>query len=255
MTPASTDPPTLDRALDLVRFLRAGCSWDAEQTPKSLVRYLIEETFEVVAAIHSGDRHALRDELGDLLLNLAFQIVIAEEDEAFTAEEVTAGLEDKMRRRHPHLYGDGAAVGWEESKRREGRAPNESMLTDVPRGVPPTLRAQRLQERASEVGFDWPDSRGALAKLSEEIEELRAVASSADAPEGRVREELGDVLFSAVNVARMLGVSPADALEGTNRKFEQRFAEVERAVRTSGREWSTFTLAELDAFWDAAKGA
>ena len=244
----------LDRALDLVRFLRASCPWDAKQTPESLVPFLIEETFEVVAAIRSGDRLGLEDELGDLLLNLAFQVVIAEERAEFDAEAVVGGLERKMRRRHPHLYGDGDAVSWAELKRREGPGPTGSRLNGVSAGLEPLLRALKLQEGAAEVGFDWKEPGGALSKLSEEVVELRAAATDAEPDRGSIREELGDVLFSVVNVARLLGVSPAEALSESNRKFERRFAGVEERVRASGRDWSRYTLDELDVFWEAAKG-
>jgi len=245
--------PRLDRALDLVRFLRAECPWDAKQTPESLVPFLIEETFEVAAAIRGGDRAGLGDELGDLLLNLAFQIVIGEERRDFDAETVVLGLERKMRRRHPHLYGDGEAVSWEESKRREGGDRTASRLEAVSAGLEPLLRALKLQEGAGEVGFDWKEPTGALTKLFEEVEELKAAAIDPTQDQESVREELGDVLFSVVNVARLLGISPGEALTESNRKFERRFAVVEARVAASGRDWSTFSLEELDRFWDAAK--
>lgn len=162
-------------------------------------------------------------------------------------------MEEKMRRRHPHLYGDGEAASWETLKRLEGRPGKTPLLSGVSSGLEPLTRALQLQRVAGTVGFDWKAPEGALRKLTEEIEELRSVAQSTDGPSEAIRDELGDVLFSAVNVARLLGISPAEALEASNRKFERRFADVERDVERSGRAWSTFTLEELDHFWDQAK--
>src|SRR5690606_19726999 len=167
-----TDPPRLDRALDLVRFLRIHCPWDAAQTPRSLLPYLLEEAHEVAEAVGDGDDEALRGELGDLLLNLAFQIVLAEERCAFDAESVVRRLEEKMRRRHPQIYGEGEAEAWEALKARE-RGPRASILADLPRGLDPLSRAHWIQERVSAVGFDWADARGAFEKVAEELEEVR----------------------------------------------------------------------------------
>ena len=244
---------SLDRALDLVRFLRAECPWDARQTPQTLIPYLIEEAFEVVSAIRDEDGPGLEDELGDLLLNLAFQIVIAEESDRFDAESVTRGLERKMRARHPHLYGDGEAVSWEELKKRETEEAAGSQLDGVSKGLEPLLRALKLQQAAGQVGFDWKEPSGALSKLSEEVDELMAAANTPNRDADAIREEIGDVLFSVVNVARLLGTSPTEALQASNRKFERRFSRVEREVIASGRRWSAFTLEELDRFWEAAK--
>src|SRR5690554_772795 len=182
--------PRLDRALDLVRFLRAHCPWAAAQTPSTLLPYLLEEAHEVADAVAEQDDAALPGELGDLLLNLAFQIVLAEERGAFDAEAVVSQLEEKMRRRHPHLYG-GEAEAWEALKARErgGR----SVLDGLSRRLDPLSRAHRIQERVSSVGFDWADARGAFEKVAEELEEVRQALEQGGEP--ALEEELGDLLF------------------------------------------------------------
>lgn len=242
----------LDRALALVEFLRARCSWDAAQTPVSLTRYLLEEAHEVAGAIAGGDPEALRGELGDLLLNVAFQVVIGEESGAFTREEVVAGLEQKMRRRHPHLYGLGDAEPWETLKARErGGAASASILDEVPAGLDPLLLAFRIQDRVAKVGFDWDDARGALDKVREEADEIAHELNEADAD--RLHDEVGDLLFAAVNLARLAGVHPSAALAGANAKFARRFRALEELAETRGVVWGQATLPELDALWDEVK--
>jgi len=249
--PGSTPPqPTLERALELVRFLRENCPWDAAQTPESLVPYLLEEAHETADAIAEHDEALLQSELGDLLLNLAFQIVLAEEREAFTAEDVVATLEAKMRRRHPHLYGDGPAVPWEELKARE-RAPEASVLDGLAKALDPLSRAQRIQERVSAVGFDWNDHLGALDKVTEEVAEVREAIESGTAD--HVEEELGDLLFSVVNLARLAGAHGATALSRANRKFTARFQALEELAKQRGIVLGQATLAELDQLWDEIK--
>jgi len=246
-------PPQLDRALDVVRFLRAHCSWDAEQTPRSLVRHLLEEAHEVVDAIHADEADRLCDELGDLLLNLAFQVVIAEENERFDAEAVAAGLEDKMRRRHPHLYGLGAPQDWEVLKARERQSvdPSSSALDGIPGALDAAHKAHRLQQRAAAVGFDWPDASGALAKLHEELAEVEKARADPEALE----EELGDLLFSVMNVTRLSGLHGADVLSRANQKFERRFRRMEALARNAGTPLESLTLEAMDALWDEAKRA
>ncbi len=239
---------TLDRALDLVRFLRASCEWDAEQTPESLVRHLLEESHEVADAIHGGSPQTLAGELGDLLLNLAFQIVIAEERRQFDAEAVVAALEGKMKRRHPHLYGLGDQVPWDELKARE-RSDGESALDGVPEGYDPLHKAYRLGELASGVGFDWPRPEPALDKVGEEVEEIRASLGSGEG----LADELGDLLFAAVNVVRLAGHQPGVVLERANRKFSERFRRVESLVQASGQRLDALDLAGLDALWEQVK--
>jgi MazG family protein len=242
----------LDRALALVEFLRAGCPWDAAQTPASLTRYLLEEAHEVAAAIGAGDPAALRGELGDLLLNVAFQVVIGEETGAFSREDVVAGLEQKMRRRHPHLYGLGPAEDWDAIKRRErGGAGSASVLDGVPAGLDPLLRAFRVQESVARVGFDWDDPRGAWEKVREETDEVGRELDAADP--GRLEDELGDLLFAAVNLARLCGAHPAAALSRANAKFERRFRALEGLAQERGVVFGRATLAKLDGLWDEVK--
>ncbi len=243
------NPGTLDRALALVRFLRRHCDWDAEQTPASLVRHLLEEAHETAAAIRGGNAGALCRELGDLLLNLAFQIVIAEETDAFDAEDVAAGLERKMVRRHPHLFSGGPAASWEEIRRRErGDGP---LLDGVMDGLDPVVAAHRIQERVAGVGFDWDDPRPALVKLREEAGELEH--SLAGGREEEVEAEVGDLLFSVVNVARLCGVHAADALDAANRKFTRRFTRLEALAHERERDFEALDLPAMDALWDEVK--
>lgn len=251
--PAGPEGGVLDRALALVEFLRARCPWDAAQTPASLTRYLLEEAHEVAGAIADGDAAALRGELGDLLLNVAFQVVIGEETGAFTREDVVRGLEQKMRRRHPHLYGLGDAEPWERIKARERaeRPPGESILDEVPGGLDPLLRAFRVQDRVARVGFDWPDPRGAWQKVREEAEEIGRELDEAD-PD-RLEDEVGDLLFAAVNLARLAQVHPSAALTRANAKFARRFRALERLAAERGVVFGRAALEELDVLWDEVK--
>lgn len=245
------EPPRLDRALALIRFLRAHCSWDAAQTPQSLIPYLLEEAHEVAEAIGDGDDEALASELGDLLLNVAFQIVLAEERGAFDAETVVRGMEEKMRRRHPHLYG-GEKESWEVLKAREraGKvAP--SLLSGVPRGLDPLSRAHRIQERVSAVGFDWADAKGAFEKVAEEVEEVRQALEAEPSP--ALEEELGDLLFAVVNLTRLAGAHALNALQRANRKFTARFEALERLAAERGVVLGEATLEELDTLWEEVK--
>jgi len=238
----------LGRAVALVRDLRTRCPWDAAQTPQTLRPYLVEETLELDQAIRHDDPGAVREELGDLLLHVAFQIVIAEERGQFGAEEVTRGLEEKMWRRHPHLFGLGdKPASWEHGKREGGRGMGGT-LAGLPPTLPPLLMAYRLQERAAGVGFDWPDARGPMEKVKEETAELEHEVAS----EG-VAEEVGDLLFAVVNLARKLGIEPGQALERANDKFRGRFAAVERLASERGLELGRASLADLDAIWDEVK--
>ncbi|MBM4185270.1 MAG: nucleoside triphosphate pyrophosphohydrolase [Gemmatimonadetes bacterium] len=243
-------PGALDRALALVRFLRAECEWDRAQTAASLIPHLLEETHEVVDAIHGGDAHALEGELGDLLLNLAFQIVVAEEAEEIDAESVYRRLEAKMVARHPHLFGDGVRRNWESLKASE-RAEDEGVLSGVAKGLDPLTKAYRIQERVARVGFDWEDHRGALDKVVEELGEVREALGS-EIP-SRVDEELGDLLFAVVNLSRLAGTHPTTALARANRKFHERFEKLERLARERGVDMESAGLAALDSLWDEVK--
>ena len=247
------NPVQLDRALALVRFLRASCPWDAAQTPSSLIPYLLEEAHETSEAITAGDDAELKSELGDLLLNIAFQIVLAEERGAFTGEDVVAHLEAKMRRRHPHLYGDGPPRKWEELKAEERAAENReaTLLSGLSKSLDPLSRAHRIQERVSTVGFDWADARGAFEKVAEELEEVREAMQAE--PSDALEEELGDLLFAVVNLTRLSGTHSLHALQRANQKFTQRFDALEMLARERGVELGKASLAELDALWEVVK--
>lgn len=240
----------LGRALALVRFLRERCPWDARQDPRTLRPYLLEEAHEVADAIAAGDDDALAGELGDLLLNLAFQVVLAEEREAFDAAEVVARLETKMADRHPHIYGDAEEpADWEELKARErGGDP----FAGVPSGLEPLARALRLQERAAAHGFDWTDASGPLRKVLEEAGELAALLE-VEAPDAEVEEELGDLLFAAVNLGRWLDVHPSTALLGALEKFQRRVREVWRRAAEAGVDPGEASLEKLDGIWEEVK--
>jgi MazG family protein len=247
----------LGRALGLVRDLRLRCPWDRAQSPQSLRPYLVEEALELDQAIQTDDPEAMRDELGDMLLHLAFQIVIGEERSQFNAEVVTRTLEEKMWRRHPHLFGDGRVslsdhAGWELAKRREPRSGGKrGTLAGLPPTLPPLLMAYRLQERAAGIGFDWPDAKGPLEKVKEETAELEKEQGAGSREQ--VEAELGDLLFAAVNLARKLGVEPGQALERANAKFQNRFEQVEKLAEERGLEMGRASLEELDKLWDEVK--
>jgi MazG family protein len=249
-------PPrdALDEALELVEFLRARCPWDAAQTHHSLRRYLLEEAHEVVDAIEASDDESLRDELGDLLLNLAFQIVVAEERSAFDRRSVVDGLKRKMRRRHPHLYGDGEAVSWEASKVAERAFPLETdggLLRDVVAGTDALAHAHRIQAKVATVGFDWPDSGGAWEKVREEIEEIETEIGGGD--HQRLEDEIGDLLFAIVNFARLSGVHPTTALVRANAKFSRRFGNVEAHAAKRGVDVQSAGLEMLNTIWNDVK--
>jgi MazG family protein len=243
-------PAHLERVLDLVRFLRVHCSWDAAQTPRSLLPYLLEESHEVADAVADGNDEELVTELGDLLLNVAFQIVLAEERGAFGAEDVVQRVEAKMRRRHPHIYGETEAEPWESLKARE-RGAQESILSGLSRGLDPLSRAHRIQERVSAVGFDWSDARGAFEKVAEELEEVREALEAEPSPALEV--ELGDLLFSVVNLTRLAGTHALNALHSANHKFGERFQALERLAAERGVELGKASLEELDELWEEVK--
>jgi len=249
------DAPILDRATALVRFLREHCPWDASQTPESLLPYLLEEAHEVADAVIARDDEALADELGDLLLNVAFQTVLAEERRAFGAEDVVARLETKMRRRHPQIYGDGPAEPWEAMKARERAAragESPSVLGGLAKGLDPLSRAQRIQERVSGVGFDWANAQGAFEKVAEEVEEVRQALEQEPSP--ALEEELGDLLFAVVNLTRLSGLHAMRALQRANAKFTGRFEALERLATERGVVLGEASLEELDAIWEEIKG-
>ncbi len=244
------EPGILDRALTMVAFLRENCPWDAAQTSQSLIPHLLEETHEVVDAIRTDDADALEGELGDLLLNLAFQVIVGEETGSFTRESVTARLEEKMKRRHPHLFGLGEKEDWERIKARE-REEGTRVLDGLATGLDPLLKAHRIQERVSGVGFDWSDTGGAWAKVAEELEEVRVALEDQDSE--AVEEELGDLLFAVVNLTRLAGSHPDTLLDRANRKFHERFEALEDLARERGISVPDAGLDVLDGLWEELK--
>jgi ATP diphosphatase len=239
-----------------------GCPWDQEQNFASIAPYTIEEAYEVADAIERGDMAALKDELGDLLLQVIYHAEMAREDGAFAFDDVVTAISDKMVRRHPHVFGDetvadadAQTTAWEETKAAErANADSIGTLDGVARGLPALLRALKLQKRAARVGFDWPDVAGAMDKLREEMDELDA---ELEAPAGnhmaRIKDEFGDVLFSLVNVARKLDLDPEEALRQANAKFEARFRYMENALAGAGRAMQDADLDEMMRHWDEAK--
>jgi ATP diphosphatase len=243
----------------VVRDLRVRCEWDREQTRESLRPYLVEEVLELDQAIGEADPTAIREEMGDFLLHLAWQLVLAEELGEFTADEIGYATEAKMQRRHPHLFDLGPRGAWEEVKRRER---SRGVLEGLPPTLPSLLKAYRLQERAASVGFDWPDTAGPAAKVREELEEVErelggAVDTSGPIPQSATQErlagEIGDLLFAVVNLARKASVEPSSALEVANRKFVRRFEAVEVLAGERGMALHTAGLDSLDRLWDEVK--
>ena len=251
----------LDEPLALMRDLRSRCEWDRAQTHQSLRPYLIEEAYEVDEAIRRGDDAHLREELGDLLLQVLFHAVVAEERGAFTFADVADGFITKMKLRHPHLYGGGERVAWEQQKAKKRRSLGEGL----PQDLPALHRAFRLQDRAAGVGFDWPDVAGPMEKVQEELDEVREELASAspprdphgapvyDARHDRIEAELGDLLFAVVNLCRKSGVHPAVALDRANSKFATRFERIEQLASERGLDVTTAGLDALDALWDEVK--
>jgi MazG family protein len=240
-----------------------GCAWDLEQTFATIAPYTVEEAYEVADAIERGDLDDLRDELGDLLLQVVFHSRMAEEVGAFAFDDVARAICDKMIRRHPHVFGEASQrsageqiTAWEAIKadERAGKAKGPtSLLDDVPMGLPALTRAVKLTRRAARVGFTWTETKDVLAKLHEEVAELEVEVEAGDVT--RLRDELGDVLFVCANIGRMLDIDPEDALRATNAKFVRRFTHIERALAADGRTPDQSDLVEMDALWDAAKAA
>ena len=254
--------PTLEDTLALMRDLRHRCEWDAAQTHESLRPYVIEEAYEVDDAIRAGDDRLLREELGDLLLQVLFHSVVAEERGAFDFHDVADTFLTKMKGRHPHLYGDGVRQPWERMKARK----RNSIVDGLPAALPSLHRAFRLQDRAAGVGFDWPDVQGPIAKVEEELGEVREeIAAHPDLSQrsttphyderhDRLEDELGDLLFAVVNLCRKAGVHPSVALDRANVKFGRRFRRVEEIASERGLKVGSATLEELDEIWDEVKG-
>jgi tetrapyrrole methylase family protein/MazG family protein len=248
-----------DDLVEVMARLRRSCPWDREQTHRSLVPYLIEESYEVVDAIESHNDADLCEELGDLLLQIVFHAQLATERGKFSIADVIDTLSNKMIRRHPHVFGDQAVSSvadvwqnWEALKSEEpATKARASKLDGIPKGLGSLQRAQKMQEKAARVGFDWPDLSGVRAKLAEELAELEQARREGD--EAQIREEMGDVLFSIVNLARALGLDSETALRQANEKFYRRFAFMEQRARNDGRALNDLTLDELEELWQLAK--
>lgn len=253
---AMTRHQQIDRLLAIMTRLRDpqdGCEWDKEQTFATIAPYTIEEAYEVAEAIAHGDLAALREELGDLLLQVVFHARMAEEAGHFAFGDVAAAISDKLEARHPHIFGDDSSGDaqterWENLKAKERLAKGASSAIDgVALSLPALMRAEKLQKRAARVGFDWPDPSGAAAKIREEMDEV-AEASPAD-----MLEETGDLLFAAVNFVRLNGIAPEDALRAANTKFERRFRAMESLAASDGKQFATLPLDEQEAYWQAVK--
>ncbi len=255
-------PGRIGDLLALMARLRApdGCPWDREQTFATIAPYTVEEAYEVADAIERGDPEALKDELGDLLFQVVFHAQMAEELGQFRFADVVEAIQTKMVRRHPHIFGGAAprsaeaqTLEWERIKagERSAKPAAEGLLGDVPRTLPALPRAVKLTKRAATVGFDWPDAETVFSKLDEELGELREAIT--EGSQGKVQDELGDVLFVVANLARKLGVDPETALAGTNLKFSRRFRYIEQVLDSAGKTAADSTLEEMDAIWAASK--
>ncbi len=263
----SADLRPIDRLLEIMARLRApedGCPWDLEQTFATIAPYTVEEAYEVADAIERGDLSDLKDELGDLLLQVVFHARMAEEQGAFAFEDVARSINDKMVRRHPHVFADGSYAslsdqkdGWEQLKAAEraqkAKAGPASLLDDVPVGLPGLTRAVKLSKRAAGVGFVWPTVQDVVKKLHEEVGEMLAEIEAGDLE--KAKNEIGDVLFVVANLARTLEVDPEDAVRSTNAKFVRRFQYIEAKLAERGKTPDQSDLAEMDGLWDEAKAA
>ena len=246
---------SIEKFIKIVRRLRKDCPWDREQTHASIRHSLIEETYEVIEAIDQNDADELKKELGDLLLHIVLHAVMAEEEKSFTLDDVIDSISEKMIRRHPHVFGNAVAAdakevkrNWEHIKLTEGR---KSVIDGVPKEMPALLRALRIQEKASKVGFDWKKKQDVWKKVVEEIKELAAAERSKN--QAHIEEEYGDLLFSLVNYSRFIEVNPEFALKGSIDKFSKRFYHVEQELQRRGKRIGTASMKEMDEIWDAKK--
>lgn len=252
--------PAFQRLFNTVHELREKCPWDKEQTKESLRTLTIEETYELSDAILQDEWDEMKKELGDILLHILFYSRIGEEQGHFSTTEMIDTLTEKLIRRHPHIYGDmqlatadEVTANWEQIKMREKKdEKKKSVLSGVPQSMPALIKAQRMQEKVSSVGFDWDESEQVWAKVKEELDEFK-VEVDAGQSQDRLEKEFGDLLFSLVNYARFLKINPEDALEKTNRKFRNRFEYLETKVAEQGKQLKGMTLAEMDEIWEESK--
>lgn len=245
----------IDELIEIMdRLLGAeGCPWDREQTHESLIRYLIEESYEVIEAINEKDMHKLREELGDLLLQVVFHAALARREGHFDFSDVTTGVSRKMVARHPHVFGNAGRLKtgddvmevWEGYKRKEGK---EYLLEGIPKILPALMRAEKVQEKAARVGFDWPSVDGAVEKFKEEVDELCQAVNKTEQI-----EEWGDIFFALVNVARLQNIEPEQALQASNDKFTRRFNYIEDEIKSRGKNFSDMSLEEMDSIWEESK--
>ena len=253
---------SFDELVRIMHTLQApgGCPWDIEQTHESLKPYLLEEAYEAIEAIESGSDEHLAEELGDVLLQVVFHAEIAARNGRFTIDDVVNGINDKLKRRHPHVFGEAVAEtpgevvkNWEEIKRREKRELSEggSVLDGLPRSLPALIRARRIQEKVSRVGFDWARTEEVLMKVEEELGELKTASAAND--RAAIEEELGDLLFAVANLARFVSLCPEDALRKTVDKFQRRFEYIERELPKRGKKLGEASLEEMDALWEEVK--
>jgi MazG family protein len=262
MTDRESSIETLVELMAKLRDPKNGCPWDREQTFQTIAPHTIEEAYEVADAIGRNSMPELREELGDLLFQVVFYARMAEEEGEFDFYDVVAAINDKMRRRHPHVFGDDVIESveqqrqaWERHKkfeRKEGSDSDVYHLDGIATALPSAVRAHKLQQRAAEVGFDWPDISGVFAKISEELEEVTEELEQG-APLERIQDEIGDLLFACVNLARHAGVDAESALRGTNDKFVRRFGAIEQTLAAQGRTLEQSNLEEMEALWMQAK--
>jgi nucleoside triphosphate diphosphatase len=253
----------INRLIEIMAALRtpgSGCPWDLQQTFATIAPYTIEEAYEVADAIARKDFTDLKDELGDLLLQVVYHARMAEEDRAFDFGDVVEAVTAKMIRRHPHVFAESRGLSpadvdalWSAIKAQEraARPRKGGLLADVPVALPGLMRAVKLQSKASTIGFDWHDARLVLAKIREETDEIEAAIETGEAE--KIQDEIGDLLFAVANLARHIGIDPEAAIRGTNEKFARRFAHIEQRIAQHGQKLGEVSLAEMDALWDEAK--
>ncbi len=258
--PPMGEGTSFDSFAEIVAHLRApnGCPWDREQTHESLRKHMLEESYEAISAIDSGDFLDMREEFGDLLLQVVLQSQIANEESQFNVNQVVQGIYSKIVRRHPHVFGDvqvadvdGVLANWEKlkEKERKGKKHEKGFLDGIPAALPALSQAQEYQDRAARVGFDWPEIEGVLDKIAEEVEEVKRATNAEE-----LADEIGDLLFALVNLARWKKVDAESALRGTNIKFKKRFGHIEQSAKKQGRELSSLSLDEMESLWQEAKG-